>query len=66
MHAALDQLIADEQDYVIESALPILTPQGHVPILVAYPTNPARHAETTPLNQYRPSSTLLGRKGVVA
>jgi hypothetical protein len=42
IHAALHQLIAHQQHHVIESALPILTPQGHVPILVAHPTNPAQ------------------------
>jgi len=35
-------LIAHQQHHVIESALPILTPQGHVPILVTHPTNPAQ------------------------
>jgi hypothetical protein len=42
IHAALHQLIAHQQQHVIESALPILTPQRHTPIFSAHPTNPVQ------------------------
>jgi hypothetical protein len=42
INAALHQLIAHQQQHVIESALPILTPQRHTPILSAHPTNPVQ------------------------
>ena len=40
IQAALEQLIAHQQQHVIESALPILTPQRHTPILSAHPNQP--------------------------
>jgi hypothetical protein len=42
IHAALHQSIAHQQQHVIESALPILTPQRHTPIFSAHPTNPVQ------------------------
>jgi hypothetical protein len=41
IQAALHQLIAHQQQHVIESALPILTPR-HTPIFSAHPTNPVQ------------------------
>jgi hypothetical protein len=51
-------LIAHQQQHVIESAMPILTPQRHTPILSAHPTNPvqARRNRAT-------SGVLGGRPG---
>jgi hypothetical protein len=58
IHAALHQLIAHQQQHVIESALPILTPQRHTPIFSVHPTNPvqARRNRAT-------SGVLGGRPG---
>ena len=54
IQAALHQSIAHQQQHVIESALPILTPQRHTPILRYTQPTRFRHAETALLNQRRP------------
>jgi hypothetical protein len=42
LNTALRQLIAHQKHHVIESALPILTSQSHIPILLANRAKPAQ------------------------
>ncbi|HXY67769.1 MAG TPA: hypothetical protein VEI45_26200 [Mycobacterium sp.] len=42
INTALGQLIAHQKHHVIESALPILTCQSHIPILLANRAKPAQ------------------------
>jgi hypothetical protein len=65
IQAALHQLIAHQQQHVIESALPILTPR-HTPIFSAHPTNPVQARRTALLNQRRPGWSTGPAAGRVA
>jgi hypothetical protein len=65
IHAALHQSITHQQQHVIESALPIVTPR-HTPILRYTQPTRFRHAETALLNQRRPGWSTGPAAGRVA
>jgi hypothetical protein len=63
MNAARGQLITQQHHHVIESDLPILTPQSHTTIFADYPRQTRSGTpKPAPQNQQRPRNTRCPSK----